>query len=318
MKKALLYKSRTDSTVLCLVCSHKCIISPGQTGLCNVRMNKDGILYTLNYAKLAAINSDPIEKKPLYHFLPGSLSLSMAAMGCNFRCSFCQNHSLSQVKNPEDITGDEVTPRQIIETAKKNNSLSISYTYSEPTVYFEYMYETAVLAREAGIKNIMVTNGYLSGEAFAKISPFLDGANIDLKAFNQTFYHKYCKAGLQPVLDTISRMKENNIWIELTTLLIPDLNSDMEEIRKLISFIADIDPDPPTSSELIFKVLDIAKEEGLRYLYAGNINSDNYSNTYCLNCQALLIERSGYFTRLHDIRRGICTNCQNSLPGVWD
>jgi len=277
---------------------------------------------------------DPIEKKPLYHFLPGSQSFSIAAMGCNFRCKFCQNYRLSQVSNESHIQGEAISPRQLVEAALRYSAESISYTYSEPTIYYELMFETAQIAKEKGIKNVMVTNGYMSGEALSEIAPYIDAANIDLKSFSDDFYKKYCGGRLQPVLDTIKGMKEKGIWIELTTLLIPGLNDNPDEIKKLIAFIVEVDRNipwhvsrffpqhrltdlPPTNPAGIFSCLEMAAEMGLKYLYAGNVNSDNWENTRCPQCSQVLIHRRGYYTQLSHFSGGNCESCGHSIAGTW-
>ena len=334
MKEALLYKKGGSGKVECLLCAHRCTLKEGQSGVCRVRKNIKGRLYSLNYDRVAAIHSDPIEKKPLYHFLPASTSYSIAAMGCNFNCAFCQNHSLSMVEDEAGILGERISPEDIVSAALRTGSQSIAYTYSEPTIYFELMIETARLAKEKGLKNVMVTNGFMSPEALGMMAPYLDGANVDLKAFSENFYRKYCDAGLAPVLDTIKGMKNRGIWVELTTLLIPGLNSDKDELKKLISFITELDPaipwhvsrffphhklldTPITDTGLIFDVLQTAKETGIKYLYGGNIASDKWSNTTCPSCEALLIERSGYYTQVRNMSAGTCTNCGEKIAGVF-
>jgi pyruvate formate lyase activating enzyme len=334
MRPAMLFEKSGQNKVKCNLCPHHCILRDGDMGVCRVRKNIKGILYSLNYDKVAATHSDPIEKKPLYHFLPSSTSYSIAAMGCNFQCSFCQNHSISMVQTESHIYGEDISPEQLVKDALASQSQSISYTYTEPTIYFELMLETAKLAKEEGIKNVMVTNGYMSAEAFELMNPFLDAANIDLKAFSETFYMKYPKARLQPVLDTIKRMKENDVWVEVTTLLIEGLNSDPQEIKELISFLLEVDENIPwhvsrffpqyklqdrsiTPVETIYQCLETAKEMGLNYLYGGNIPSESWANTYCQECQTLLIERSGYFTSIPGITNGKCSNCNLQIPGIW-
>ncbi len=334
MKEALLYKKGDSGKVECVLCAHHCTLKEGQSGVCRVRKNINGKLYSLNYDKVAATHSDPIEKKPLYHFLPASTSYSIAAMGCNFNCTFCQNHSLSMVEDEAGIYGERISPEDLVAAALRAGSQSISYTYSEPTIYFELMIETARLAKEKGLKNVMVTNGFMSPEALDMMAPYLDGANVDLKAFSEHFYRKYSGAGLAPVLDTIKGMKKNGIWVEVTTLLIPGLNSDKDELTKLISFIADVDPAIPwhvsrffphyklldapiTDTGLIFETLSIAKEIGLKYLYGGNITSRKWSDTYCPSCETLLIERSGHFTNVRNMSDGECGNCGEKIAGVF-
>jgi pyruvate formate lyase activating enzyme len=338
MKAALLYEKYEKGgahKVKCLLCPHHCILGDNQVGICQVRQNLKGELYSLNYDRVATTHVDPIEKKPLYHFLPGSTSFSLATMGCNLQCVFCQNHSLSRVEDSGYLSGESIAPGQLVKTAIKNRSQSISYTYTEPTVFFELMLETAILAKESGIKNVMVTNGYMSGQALEMIAPYMDAANVDLKAFTDDFYKKYCKVRLQPVMDTIKAMKQKGIWVEITTLLIPGLNSDQEELKRLIEFILSVDKTipwhvsrfypqykltdiPPTDPRTIFTALETAKEMGLQYLYAGNISSEKWENTYCPQCNNLLIARQGYFTRVLDLSNGKCGSCGHPIPGVWE
>lgn len=303
-------------------------------GICRVRKNIGGELFSLNYDRVAAVSNDPIEKKPLYHFLPGSMSYSIAAMGCNFRCEFCQNYTLSMVQGERQIDGDAIAPDAIVEAALRHGSESISYTYTEPTIFFELMIETARLAKDRGLKNVMVTNGYMSVEALDMIAPYLDAANIDLKGFSDQFYRRYCGARLDPVLETIKGMNQKGIWIELTTLLIPGLNDGMEEVKALIEFISSVDPAipwhvsrffpqykltdvSPTDPNEIFGYLDLARQMGLVFFYAGNVGSNRYADTRCPNCQAVLINRRGYFTQVEQLIDGKCGSCGYAIPGVF-
>lgn len=339
MKTALLYE-KVESTVSgspvvrCFLCSHHCIIPESKTGICRVRKNINGELISLNFEKVAATHNDPIEKKPLYHFLPGSTSFSLATMGCNFSCKFCQNHSLSMIDRETQIFGERISPADLVQNALSNGASSISYTYSEPAVFFELMIETATLAKENRLKNIMVTNGYMSEQALETISPYLDAANIDLKAFSDDFYKNYCGAKLAPVLETIKRMKEKGIWVELTTLLIPGLNDDPKEINELISFILSVDKNipwhvsrfypqyklthiSPTNPHSIFSALEAAENMGLRYLYAGNLSEERWSDTLCHSCKSRLIKRSGYHTRIVNLTDGKCGACGTPISGIW-
>lgn len=336
MKEALFFEERDHQKVQCVLCPHQCVIKEGGVGLCGVRKNRNGKLYSLNYDKVAAINLDPIEKKPLYHFLPATQSLSVAAMGCNLRCTFCQNHSISMVDDEHQIFGENISPEKIVETAVEKMSRSISYTYTEPTVYFELMVETARLAREKGILNVMVTNGFMGEGALEAMAPHLDGANIDLKGFTEDFYRTRCGARLAPVLDTIGRMYDKKIWIELTTLVVPEINSDRKQIRELIQFILDLDANipwhvsrffphhrcrdlPMTSMSVMEDIFTTGREMGIRYLYGGNVSSSRWSHTRCPHCQAVLIERSGYHTKIRELNLllGHCEQCKNPIPGVW-
>ncbi len=337
MKPALLfekYEKDGAQKVRCLLCPHHCILDDRQVGICGVRQNLKGELFSLNYDRVAATHIDPIEKKPLYHFLPGSTSYSLAAMGCNFHCVFCQNHSLSRVEDAGQIYGEAIPPEQLVKNALRNHCQSISYTYSEPTIYFELMLETAKLAKEKGLKNVMVTNGYIGGPALEMLAPYMDAANVDLKAFTGEFYRKYCGARLEPVLETIKAMKQKGIWVELTTLLIPGLNTDLGEMKELISFILSVDKTipwhvsrfypqykltevPPTDPKTMFAVLDTAKTMGIAYLYAGNVSPAGWEDTRCPQCRSVLIERQGYFTRVLKFSNGVCGTCGQAIPGVW-
>ncbi|MCF7917166.1 MAG: AmmeMemoRadiSam system radical SAM enzyme, partial [Candidatus Omnitrophica bacterium] len=232
IREAMLYEKVEGGLVHCFLCSHNCRIKPGHFGLCNVRKNIDGQLNTLVYAEAIAAGADPIEKKPLYHFLPGSYSYSIAAIGCNFKCAFCQNWQISQAskKDPGNFSGQKLEPAAVVEKALENNCKSISYTYTEPTIFLEYAYDTAKLAKENGLYNIFVTNGYMTKQAIDQINPYLDAANLDLKSFNDDFYKKVCRGSLQPVLDSISYMKKLGIWVEVTTLIVPGQNDSKEEL----------------------------------------------------------------------------------------
>jgi pyruvate formate lyase activating enzyme len=328
------YEKGGAHKVKCLLCPHQCILGEQQSGICNVRKNIDGKLYSLNYDRVAATHFDPIEKKPLYHFLPASTSFSIATMGCNLQCIFCQNHSLSRVEDAGSIFGESISPEQLVKTALKNHSQSISYTYTEPTIYFELMLETAKLAKKSGLKNVMVTNGFISSQALEMIAPYMDSANVDLKAFTEDFYKKYCSARLTPVLDTIKAMNQKGIWVEVTTLLIPGLNTNPEELKQLISFIISVDETIPwhvsrfypqyklnnlstTDPGIIFDILETAKAMGIQYLYAGNVSSDYWENTHCPKCNTLLIKRHGYYTRVLELSEGKCASCGHTIAGVW-
>jgi pyruvate formate lyase activating enzyme len=332
--KAELFENGVQAQVICRLCAHQCRLAEGATGICRVRKNIGGVLYSLNSDHVAAIHIDPIEKKPLYHFLPGSSTFSIAAMGCNFSCRFCQNHELSMVNEENLIAGETVSPERLVQLALKSRAGSLSYTYTEPTVFFELMLETARLARRAGLKNVMVSNGYMSGQALSLLGPFLDAANIDLKAFNDRFYKKYCSARLGPVLETISAMHARGIWLEVTTLLIPGLNDDHEEIKGLIGFLLGLDAGlpwhvsrffpqyqlqdvPQTSAAAIHGFLRLGAEMGLNYLYGGNLASDRWNDTHCPRCQEKLIRRLGYQTEILALQSGKCRSCGQEIPGVW-
>lgn len=334
MREALLYEKLEGGKVRCNLCHHRCVIPEGKRGICQVRENREGTLYSLVYGKLVSANIDPIEKKPFFHFLPGTLSFSIATVGCNFRCLHCQNYTISQVpKDHGEIYGEEVPPERIVEEALRRGCQSISYTYTEPTIFFEYAYETSRLARERGLKNLFVTNGYMSPEALQMISPYLDGANVDLKAMNEKFYREVCGARLQPVLDNIRLMRELGIWVEVTTLLIPTLNDSEGELRQLAQFIRSIGPEipwhvtafhpdyrlldlPPTPLWALKRAREIGLKEGLRYVYCGNVPGEEGENTYCWNCGQLLIRRWGFRVLENKVQGGRCPDCGAEIDGV--
>jgi pyruvate formate lyase activating enzyme len=277
-----LYEKKAD-TVQCKACSHRCIIAKGKTGICGVRENKNGKLVSLLYGKVSAMQVDSIEKKPLFHFLPGTYTFSISGVGCNFKCAFCQNYHLSQTRKFDHL--HEVTPEQIVEKAQRSGCESISYTYNEPTIFIEFVHDVAKLAQEKGLKNILVTNGYMTKECLEYIAPFVDAMNIDLKAYTNTFYHKICSAKLQPVLDTIKRAHEKGIHVEITTLVIPDEND--KDFEKIAQFIASVDKNIPWHISRFFPmykmldktatpidVLKKAEKTGkkyLKYVYIGNV-----------------------------------------------
>jgi pyruvate formate lyase activating enzyme len=336
MKEALFYKKNPDKSVDCFLCSHRCHIKDGAYGICSVRLNKEGVLYSLSYGKVVAANVDPIEKKPLYHFLPGSKSYSIACVGCNFQCGFCQNWQISQAKIAKELSLFEyrLTPQRIVEEAIANNCQSISYTYTEPTIYFEFAFETAKIAKEKGLRNVFVTNGYMSKESLEAIRPYLDAANVDLKSFREDFYRKICKATLKPVLDNIILMKKLNIWVEVTTLLIPGKNDSKEELSDIAEFIAALDKDipwhisafhpdfefaelPPTPPESLERGFDIAKKKGIKYVYLGNVYNDNRENTFCPACKKILLSRKGFFVEASAIKENRCPHCHQEIAGLW-
>lgn len=333
MKKALLYKKLKERKVQCQNCSHYCLLLPGKKGLCGVRKNTNGVLYALNYAKAIACHIDPIEKKPFFHFLPGSYSLSVATAGCNFFCLNCQNWDISQdFKKKEEIPGEYLPPKKIVEVAKKNKIPSISYTYTEPAIFSEYALETMKLARKEGLKNNWVTNGFWSKELFDLIHPYLDAANIDIKSFSDEFYVKNCGGKLQPVLDTAKRLKEKKIWLEITTLVIPTLSDSERTFKEIASFIKKelgtetpwhvsqfsgsiswkLQYLPSTSVETLQKAWKIGKETGLKYVYTGNVPGVPSEDTFCPKCGVLAIDRTNYTVHRHD-KNGKCPECGADL-----
>jgi pyruvate formate lyase activating enzyme len=334
MKEALFYK-RLNGDVECALCGHRCRISPENRGICGVRENRNGVLYTLVYELACASHIDPIEKKPFFHFLPGTTSFSLSTVGCNFSCPFCQNWTISHPPKIGEILGSNLSCEDIVRQAKKHRCKSISYTYTEPTVFFEYAFDTAKMAKEEGLYNNFVTNGYMSAEAIRMVAPYLDAANIDLKSINPDFYKRLCKAKLEVVLDSIKLMKDLGIWVEVTTLLILGENDSEEELFEIARFIKDVSenipwhisrfhPDykmtdrPPTPTELIDRAAEIGKEVGLRYVYSGNIPGDPKESTYCYSCGERLIGRFGFSIFENRLRDGTCYKCGTEIAGVYE
>jgi len=333
-KEASLYEKLKDNFVKCSVCPHRCTIRPGGKGICKTRVNKDGKLYSAIYGEVTSTAVDPIEKKPLFHFWPGSYSFSISAVGCSFKCSWCQNYHISQVE-PGDVFADQLEPEKIVELAKRYGCKSISYTYNEPIIWHEYVLDTAKLAKKEGVLNVLVTNGYITPEALSEIIGFIDAANIDVKGFTEAFYREYCKAELKPVLDATEEMKKKGVHVETTTLIIPKLNDDPQQMTELSRWHAEkLGPDtplhlsrfypayrftnvPPTPAETIAKARDIAIGQGLRYVYVGNVPGDPSENTYCPSCKQLLIQRFGYdISQWNLTDDNHCNKCMNPIPVV--
>ncbi len=334
MKEAYLYKKIKDKKIRCDLCSHRCLIDDGDKGKCCVRINKNGVLYSLVYGKVIAENVDPIEKKPLYHFLPGTLSYSIATVGCNFKCFFCQNWQISQMPCDDGvIEGRDLDVKTIIENTKNSNCRSISYTYTEPTIFFEYAYDIAKAANEEGIKNVFVTNGFMTKECIEMIHPYLDAANIDLKSFRDDFYIRNAGARLNPVLDSIRYIHKKNIWVEITTLLIPGENDSDEELQDIAQFIASIDKSIPwhisayypqykakidsTKADSIIRGVELGKKAGLHYIYGGNIAIDSLNNTLCPHCDKKIIDRMGYHISRYDVINNQCKHCGYKIKGLF-
>ena len=336
--EAYLYEPLSDNKVRCNLCNHRCVIKDGRRGICGVRENSGGTLKTHVYGRIIARHIDPIEKKPLYHFLPGSLSYSVATVGCNFKCCFCQNADIAQM--PSDrrgmIVGDVSSPADVVLEAMKGKCKTIAYTYTEPTVFFEFAYDTAKLAHEKGIQNVFVTNGYMTEDALEMIHPYLDGANVDLKAFTEDFYKTYCQARLGPVKETLKRMKSLGIFVEVTTLLIPGLNDDRKELEALAAFLSDslgvetpwhisrfhptyrLTDRPATPVKTLEMARNIGMAAGLRYVYTGNVPGDPGEKTFCAGCGEILIDRWGFYVQKNRITRGMCPKCGAAVDGVWD
>ncbi len=337
MKEARFYQKKPDNSITCGLCNHHCKIKVGKRGICGVRENRDGVLYSLVYGRLVSENLDPIEKKPLFHFLPGSTSYSISTVGCNFRCLHCQNYEISQYPrlHKGNIVGDKRTPDDVVQAAQLEGARSISYTYVEPTIFYEFAYDCSVSARKEGIRNVFVSNGYMSREVAEELSTVLDGINIDVKAFTERFYKEVCKARLQPVLDNVKLFHDLGVWVEVTTLLIPGWNDSDQELREIAKFIKDIDPAipwhvtafyptykmtdrPPTPVETLRRAREIGLEEGLRFVYEGNIPGEGGENTYCPACAEVIIKRIGFRIVENRLSQGKCPKCGEPIQGVWD
>jgi pyruvate formate lyase activating enzyme len=337
MKEAMFYQPGTNQDVTCGLCNHHCHIANGNCGLCGVRENQDGKLYSLVYGKLVAENIDPIEKKPLFNFLPGSRAYSISTVGCNFRCLHCQNAGISQYPHEHqgEITGTERTPEAVVTEAVQTGCASLCYTYVEPTIFYEFAYDCALIARQHQLKNVFVSNGYMTPEVTRHLAPVLDGINIDVKGFSDDFYKKVCKARLQPVLDNVRLMFELGVWVEVTTLIIPGLNDSDEELRSIARFVYSVSPTipwhvtafyptfkmkdrPPTPVSSLRKAREIGLAEGLHYVYEGNIPGEGGENTYCPQCGEELISRFGFSIRQNLLtKEGQCSHCNYQIDGRW-
>jgi pyruvate formate lyase activating enzyme len=335
IREALLYEKLTDFRVQCALCAHRCKINAGRRGLCGVRENKDGILYSLVFGTLIAEQVDPIEKKPFFHVHPASRSYSIATVGCNFSCDFCQNHEISQMpRSTLMIMGEDTAPATIVERAKNSHCKTIAYTYTEPTVYLETALETAKIACRDGLQNVFVTNGFMTPEAVDVIAPYLAAANVDLKSFRDEFYKKQCGARLKPVLDSLKKMKERGIWLEITTLLIPGLNDSNEELKDIAAFILSLGAETPwhisrfhpqfkrletpsTPIDSVHRACLIGKEAGLKYVYSGNVPGDEGENTVCSNCKKLVIKRHGFRIIDNFLSGPACSHCGQKLEGLF-
>ena len=358
LREARFYESLPDGKVRCTLCPHDCRIGEGARGACGVRYNRGGTLYTLVYDKVVAREVNPIEKKPLFHFYPGSFSYSISTVGCNLRCSFCQNWQISQWPKdhlpkhlqeddrdePEpvcpqlaaldaEIPGESVTPDALVNAALATGCRSMSYTFTEPTIFYELAYDTAVLARERGLGNTFVSNGFISEAPLRELAGVLDAANIDLKFFKEETYRRISRARLQPILEAIRLYHELGVWLEVTTLIIPDINDSDEELTQIAEFIASISPaipwhvsryypayrmweHAPTTVHTLRRARDIGLGCGLRYVYEGNVPGEGGENTYCHHCKALLIERYGFVVRNNRVRDGRCPDCGAGVDGI--
>ncbi len=332
--EAKYYERTGGDRVRCLLCPRECRIGKGERGHCRVRENRGGVLFSLVYAQPCALHLDPIEKKPFFHFLPGTQAVSLATVGCNLNCKFCQNWQISQSR-PEDVETKRTPPASVVDRAISLRAPSVAFTYAEPVVFIEYVQAVAKLARERNIRSVVVSNGYVRTEPLLDLCGLVDGIKIDLKAFDESYYRDICNATLQPVLDTILEIHKRRIWLELVYLVVPTLNDGTAGIRNMARWIADtIGPDvpihfsrfypqyrlenlPPTPVSALDAAYETCVEEGLRYVYVGNVPGHRAESTYCPNCERKIISRSGYRIESFDIRDGACRFCSHPIPGVW-
>jgi len=334
MGGALFYKKLKKEIVQCQLCPHFCTLKNGERGKCGVRENKKGKLFSLVYGKPCSLALDPIEKKPFYHFLPGQQALSIATVGCNLKCKHCQNWEISQA-NPNETETREIKPEEIIKIAKEKNIEIISYTYSEPTIFYEYMLDIAKLAKKKGIKNTIVSNGFINPEPLRKLCKYIDGTNIDLKGINDEFYKEVCEARVSPVLKTLKILKQEKVWTEITNLLIPTLNDGEKDIRDLIDWIIKnlgkevvlhftafyptykLSYLPSTPPGTLKKAREIAIKKGMKYVYTGNIQDEKGDSTFCPKCKKTLIKRREFSVIENNLKKGRCSRCNEKVDGVW-
>ncbi len=332
--EARYYKKHPDSEIECTLCPRFCKLGDKERGYCGVRENIGGTYYTLVYGKACSIAVDPIEKKPLFHYLPKSSALSIATAGCNVNCKFCQNWEISQVR-PEQVQNYDLPPLAVVETAQKYRCPVIAYTYTEPVIFYEYMYDTSLEARKKGVKSVVITGGHINPEPIEDLTKVVDAIKVDLKAFSQDFYTNYVRGKLQPVLEAIKIVHKSSVWLELVYLVIPTLNDSPDEIRKMCQWIMkEIGPDvplhfsrfvpkyliknlPPTPVSTLEKVQKIALEEGIHYVYIGNVPGHPAESTYCPNCKKIVIKRIGYQINEIELKGGKCKYCNNPIPGIW-
>jgi pyruvate formate lyase activating enzyme len=336
MHEAVLYDRLPEGKVRCRLCAQICVIREGRRGVCGVRENRNGSLWTLVYGRAVAVHVDPIEKKPLFHFQPGSRTFSIATVGCNLRCQHCQNWEISQyghLHRRGPIPGDELSPREIVAAALEANCQSVSYTYTEPTVFMEYAIDTAHEARRRGLRNVFVTNGYMTPESVELIAPVLDAANVDLKGLDERVMKQRLKARPGPVLECIRRLRERGVWVEVTTLVIPGINDSEEELAGIASFLAGLDHDlpwhlsafhpdyqlldrPRTPRATIERAMAIGEQAGLRHVYAGNVWDPSAESTRCPQCRTIILERRGFALGHVAMTRGCCDACGMHIAGV--
>jgi pyruvate formate lyase activating enzyme len=331
---AMHWEKRPDRQVRCTLCPRECEVADVERGYCGVRENQGGVYQTLVYGALCSANVDPIEKKPLFHYLPGTTAFSVATAGCNIECKFCQNWQISQFR-PEQVDSVLVTPQRLVQACQQHNAPTIAYTYSEPVVFYEYMRDTAALARKHGIGSVMISNGYIQERPLRELCPHLTAVKIDFKAFSETFYRDWCAGHLEPVLATLGTLKDVGIWFELVILIIPTLNDSAEETRKMARWVVqNLGPDVPmhftrfhptyrvtnlprTPPKTLERCRQIALDAGVHYVYAGNVPMHPGENTYCHACGRELIRRVGFQVAENNVRNGQCPSCRAEIPGVW-
>jgi pyruvate formate lyase activating enzyme len=334
-KRIALFQEETARGIMCRICPNECVLKEGELSKCNNRKVHDSKLYTLAFGNPCTVNVDPIEKKPFYHFLPGSKAYSIATAGCNLVCLNCQNWTISQI-SPDKTRNYDLLPERVVEECKGNNCRSIAYTYSEPTTFYEYTFETATLARNAGVKNIYKSNGYINTEPLKKICSVIDAANIDLKAFSESSYLKLTGGKLQPVLDSLKVIRDMGVWLEITNLVVPGWTDNPDDIRNMCKWLNangfkntplhfsrfypmhKLEQLPPTPVEILNRAYQIATEEGLKYVYTGNVPGSEISNTKCPSCNSTLVVRQGYRIETNKITGGKCNKCGSKIEGVWN
>jgi pyruvate formate lyase activating enzyme len=334
-KRIAMYQEETARGIMCRICPNECVLKEGELSKCNNRKVYNSKLYTLAFGNPCSVNIDPVEKKPLYHFFPGSRAYSIATAGCNLVCLNCQNWTISQT-SPDKTRNYDLPPADVVADCINNNCGSIAYTYSEPVTFYEYVYETALIARKSGVKNIMKSNGYINPEPLKKLCSVIDAANIDLKAFTETTYLKLTGGKLQPVLDSLKVYRDMGVWLEITNLVVPAWSDNPVEIRKMCRWLNDngfsntpvhfsrfyplhkLEQLPPTPVEILNKAVKIAKEEGIRYVYTGNVPGNELSNTICPECSATIISRQGFRITSNTIKDGKCSKCSKPIDGVWN
>ena len=334
-KKIAMFQEETARGIMCRICPNECVLKEGELSKCNNRKVHDSKLYTLAFGNPCTVNVDPVEKKPLYHFLPGSKAFSIATAGCNLVCLNCQNWTISQI-SPDKTRNFDLMPEKVVEECVKNNCSSIAYTYSEPVTFYEYVFETATLARNAGVKNIFKSNGYINTEPLKKLCSVIDAANIDLKAFTESSYLKLTGGKLQPVLDSLKVLKDSGVWLEITNLIVPDWTDNLSDIGNMCKWLSDngfkniplhfsrfypmhkLEQLPPTPVEILNNAYNIATEEGLKYVYTGNAPGNEISDTKCPSCNSTVVARQGFRISANNISGGKCNKCGSKIEGVWN